>query len=111
MLQMYQQLVVSTKTSHSTNRNFFYKKMGPATGPILLILHMNKLKYYFCCLLIGISGEVFSQDFTIGSVTSYPFPSELTASKTGSKFALAINEKGKRNIYVWEGPAFALKKI
>lgn len=72
---------------------------------------MNKLKYYFCCLLTGISGAVFSQDFTVESVTSYPFPSELTAAKTGSKFALAINEKGKRNIYVGEGPGFHLKKI
>ncbi len=70
---------------------------------------MNKLKYYFCCLFIGISGGIFSQDFTVESVTSYPFPSELTVAKTGSKFALAINEKGKRNIYVGEGPAFNLK--
>ncbi len=45
------------------------------------------------------------------AVTSYPFPSEMTVAATGSKVALAINEKGKRNIYVAEGPAFSLRKL
>lgn len=52
-----------------------------------------------------------AQEFSMESVTSYPFPSELTAAASGSKIAVALNEQGKRNIYVAEGPDFKLKKI
>lgn len=52
----------------------------------------------------------FAQDFTMESVTSYPFPSELSASAKGSRIAVALNEQGKRNIYVADGPEFELKK-
>jgi dipeptidyl aminopeptidase/acylaminoacyl peptidase len=51
------------------------------------------------------------QGFTLESVTSYPFPSELTSAASGSRIAVAINEKGKRNIYVAEGPSFTLRKL
>jgi len=36
----------------------------------------------------------------------YPFPTQLTASATGSRIAWALDEEGRRNIYVAEGPAF-----
>ena len=52
-----------------------------------------------------------AQTFSIESVTGYPFPSGLTASSTGSRIAVAINEKGKRNIYVAEGPSYDLHKL
>ncbi|WP_342645464.1 prolyl oligopeptidase family serine peptidase [Mucilaginibacter sp. CSA2-8R] len=44
------------------------------------------------------------------SITSYPFSSELT-SGAGNKIALAINIKGKRNIYVANGPEYALHQL
>ncbi|MEJ5993366.1 prolyl oligopeptidase family serine peptidase [Pedobacter sp. Du54] len=53
----------------------------------------------------------YSQSFTVKSVLSYPFPSELTSSTNGSKIAWAMNEQGKRNIYVAEGPSFKPIKI
>ncbi|MHA4807040.1 prolyl oligopeptidase family serine peptidase [Flavitalea flava] len=49
--------------------------------------------------------------FTAEAVTGYPFPSELTSAATGSRIALAINEKGIRNIYVAEGPSFSLRRL
>lgn len=52
-----------------------------------------------------------AQQFTLEAVTSYPFPSDLTSSATGSRIAVAINLKGQRNIYVAEGPSFALRKL
>jgi dipeptidyl aminopeptidase/acylaminoacyl peptidase len=61
------------------------------------------------CISLSIAAN--SQQFTMQQVTSYPFPSELTSSSLGSKIAVAINEQGKRNIYVAEGPTFALKKL
>ncbi len=52
-----------------------------------------------------------AQTFTVKSILSYPFPSELTAASKGSKIAWAMNEQGKRNIYVAEGPNFKPIKI
>ena len=61
--------------------------------------------------LLFIALNSYSQTFTVKSVLSYPFPSELTASKKGAKIAWAMNEQGKRNIYVAEGPTFKPLKI
>jgi Tol biopolymer transport system component len=49
--------------------------------------------------------------FTIEQVRSYPFPNELTASATGNRIAWAFNERGVRNIYVAEGPAYAPRRL
>lgn len=49
--------------------------------------------------------------FSLESVKSYPFPTELTAAATGSRIAWAVNESGKRNVYVAEGPDFAPRKL
>lgn len=62
-------------------------------------------------LLFSICLNLYSQNFTVKSVLSYPFPSELTTAAKGSKIAWAMNEQGKRNIYVAEGPAFKPLKI
>jgi len=37
---------------------------------------------------------------------SAPFPSDLTASKTGNRIAWALDEQGKRNVWVAEGSGF-----
>jgi Tol biopolymer transport system component/acetyl esterase/lipase len=52
-----------------------------------------------------------AQSFTIEQVRSYPFPNELTASSTGNRIAWAFNERGIRNIYVAEGPAFSPRRL
>ncbi|HEV2478459.1 MAG TPA: prolyl oligopeptidase family serine peptidase [Puia sp.] len=41
----------------------------------------------------------------------YPFPTELTAAATGSRIAWAMNEEGRRNVYVAEGPDFTPRKL
>lgn len=52
-----------------------------------------------------------SQELTLETLTSYPFPSSLTSAETGSNIALAINEQGKRNVWVAEGPTFQLRRL
>jgi dipeptidyl aminopeptidase/acylaminoacyl peptidase len=49
--------------------------------------------------------------FTIKQITSYPFPSDLTAASSGSRIAWVFNESGVRNVYVAEGPAFEPHKL
>jgi dipeptidyl aminopeptidase/acylaminoacyl peptidase len=49
--------------------------------------------------------------FSIAQVKSYPFPAGLTASRTGSRIAWALNEQGRRNIWVAEGPDFASRRL
>ncbi len=60
---------------------------------------------------IALPGSLFAQSFTLEAALSYPFPSELTASGSGSRIAVAINQQGLRNIYVAEGPGFALRRL
>lgn len=59
---------------------------------------------FFCC-------NLHAQSFSLEAALSYPFPSELTAAQSGSKIAVAINQKGIRNIYVAEGPDFKLRQL
>ncbi|MDR6781831.1 dipeptidyl aminopeptidase/acylaminoacyl peptidase [Pedobacter africanus] len=72
------------------------------------------MKRSFLFLLIFIFITAFTlraQTFSLESVLSYPFPSELTAANTGSKIAWAMNEQGRRNLYVAEGPDFNPRKL
>lgn len=61
-------------------------------------------------LLIFIT-QAEGQTFSLRDVTSYPFSSELTASASDNRIAFAVNEQGKRNVYVGQGPAFTLRKL
>ena len=61
----------------------------------------------FTCL----SMQVFGQSLTLDAIKSYPFPTELVSSATGSRIAWAMDEQGKRNVYVAEGPDFKPRKI
>jgi dipeptidyl aminopeptidase/acylaminoacyl peptidase len=54
-------------------------------------------------------GLVAQQGFE--AFKKYPFPTEMTAAASGSKIAWAMDEGGKRNIYVAEGPEFLPRKL
>ena len=49
--------------------------------------------------------------FTMEQIKSYPFPNALTASATGSRIAWALNERGRRNVWVAEGPDFRPRQL
>jgi len=66
--------------------------------------------------LVALSSSAMAQaarsaPFTLDQVRSYPFPTELTAAARGARVAWAVNEQGRRNIYVAEGPAFAARQL
>jgi dipeptidyl aminopeptidase/acylaminoacyl peptidase len=51
------------------------------------------------------------QSFTLEQVLSAPFPSDLTAAKAVPRIAWVLDEQGKRNIYVAEGPDFKARRL
>ncbi|TJZ62010.1 S9 family peptidase [Sphingobacterium olei] len=70
------------------------------------------MKYLILLLLwICTNSLLWAQELTMEQFTSYPFPSELVSAATGKRIAVAINEQGRRNIYVAEGPKFELRKL
>ena len=60
--------------------------------------------------LIFLNYSVVAQ-FSMDDVLSYPFPASLTSASNSNKIAWTINEKGKRNIFVAEGPNFQSRKL
>ncbi|QIP14862.1 S9 family peptidase [Spirosoma aureum] len=72
-------------------------------------------KFTFLCLTLGIllfqSNQLRAQTFSLEAIKSYPFPSDLTSSAEGSRIAWALNEQGKRNVYVAQGPDFTPRKL
>ena len=50
-------------------------------------------------------------DFTIEQVKSYPYPAGLTAAATGARIAWTFNERGQRNIWVAEAPAWTARRL
>ncbi|MFT3749278.1 MAG: prolyl oligopeptidase family serine peptidase [Agriterribacter sp.] len=73
----------------------------------MLRIILSLFVFVSCC----IQNNSFAQSFSLESALSYPFPSELTAASNDSKIAVAINQKGSRNIYVAEGPDFTLRQL
>ena len=66
-----------------------------------------------CIALISssLAAQSAPTTFTVEQVKSYPFPGELTAAKSGSRIAWTLNERGLRNIWVAEGPAFTAHRL
>jgi dipeptidyl aminopeptidase/acylaminoacyl peptidase len=66
---------------------------------------------FLLLLLAVISVGSFAQPLTLDAIKNYPFPTELTAAQQGSRIAWALDELGRRNIYVAEGPDFKPRKL
>src|SRR6185312_7460621 len=71
------------------------------------------MKKFFYCLsfLLLVSFYLSAQSFSLESITSYPFVSEIATSANGQISAFSVNQKGLRNLYVAEGPQFFMKRI
>jgi dipeptidyl aminopeptidase/acylaminoacyl peptidase len=74
---------------------------------------MKKYSVFFVLVLnlTIYTTQIAAQSYSVESILSYPFPSELVSSSGGSKIAWAMNEKGLRNIYVADGPEFKPRKL
>ncbi len=70
---------------------------------------MKILKVLIAALLLPVIAQAQSLDAT--RLRAYPFPQNLTASATGARIAWTLNEEGRRNIYVAEGPDFRARKL
>ncbi len=62
-------------------------------------------------LLLVFPLQLIAQNASIESIKKYPFPTELCGSATGSRLAWALDEQGKRNVYVAEGATDKGRKL
>ena len=51
------------------------------------------------------------KSFTLEQAMSAPFPSNLAAAKKSNRLAWTLNQEGRRNIWVAEGPAFSARQL
>jgi dipeptidyl aminopeptidase/acylaminoacyl peptidase len=73
---------------------------------------MRRITWRILVFGMMICTQVAAQDsFPLEQVISAPFPANLLASKTGSRVAWTLDQEGKRNIWVAEGPTFAARKL
>ncbi|HYK39761.1 MAG TPA: alpha/beta fold hydrolase [Candidatus Eremiobacteraceae bacterium] len=72
-----------------------------------------KRSFAVIALLIPFAAcQAHAQDrFTLEQILSAPFPSDLVASKTGNHIAWTLDEQGKRNVWVAEGPDFKARRL
>ncbi len=62
--------------------------------------------------LLFVIPQVNAQNpFTLEQLMSAPFPANLTAAKKTNRIAWTLNQEGRRNIWVAEGPGFAARQI
>src|SRR4030095_6045362 len=64
-------------------------------------------KYFFLLLIV----THFCSAQTIENYLAPPFPTDLTASPDGKTIAWVFNDKGSRNVFIAEAPAFVAKPI
>ena len=68
----------------------------------------------FAAVLLLASASVSARTqtpFTINQVKSYPFPNELVAAPRGGRIAYALNEQGKRNVWVADAPNYTPRQL
>ncbi len=62
-------------------------------------------------LLFLLPLQLWAQNIPLSSFKNYPFPTELCTAAKGARIAWALDEQGKRNVYVAEGPAYKPRKL
>jgi dipeptidyl aminopeptidase/acylaminoacyl peptidase len=73
---------------------------------------MNRI--VFCVAVVVflcVVGTPAQEPFTLEQVLSAPFVSNLVAAKSGDRIAWTVNQQGKRNIWVAEGPAYSARQL
>jgi len=73
---------------------------------------MRRIAFCVLVLALAFGGQAAAQQsFTLEQVLSAPFPANLVASKTGNRIAWTLDQEGRRNIWVAEGPSFAARQL
>src|SRR3954447_2513498 len=80
-----------------------------------MIRNVRYLAILVCSvLLVVLVAHVPAQTpstFTLDQILSAPFAADLTAAKNANRIAWTLNQQGKRNIWVAEGPQFAARQL
>src|SRR5262245_9682573 len=66
---------------------------------------------YILMFLFLLAAQPALAQYSVDQILGFPSPENLVASPVGSTIAWTFNERGVRNIYVAEGPAFAARKV
>jgi len=69
------------------------------------------MKLWPLLLTVAAATAHAQRGYTINQIKSLPFPNELTASRDGSRIAYALNEEGKRNVWVAAGSQFKARQL
>jgi len=62
-------------------------------------------------MLSAYSFSAVAAEFTLEQVRDYPYHTSLTASAQGSRIAWSMEQQGRRNIWVAEGPDFVARAL
>ena len=71
---------------------------------------IERLRMYSVVFLV-LAQQTASRPFTVEQILGYPSPENLVASPVGSTVAWTFNERGVRNVYVANGPAFEARRV
>jgi len=66
-------------------------------------------KLFWSILFLPVS--LAAQQTPFQNFKKYPYPTELTAAPAGQRIAWAMDEEGRRNVYVAEGPEYTPRKL
>jgi len=78
-----------------------------------MIRHVVHAGIVVCSLLL-LTANVPSQTpsaFTLEQILSAPFPADLTAARKANRIAWTLNQQGRRNVWVSEGPQFGARQL
>src|SRR5580692_2823012 len=62
-------------------------------------------------LAAALASAAPAKRFTLEQIMSAPFPSDLTAAPKGGAVAWVLNQRGARNIWVAEAPAYKGRQL
>ena len=74
-------------------------------------MHSSRVAALTLIVALVATSPASAQSFTIAQVKSYPFPNELAAAARGERIAWALNEQGRRNIWVADAPAYVPRQL
>src|SRR6267154_215236 len=72
---------------------------------------MNKLMVLAVALVCFIPRASAQEPVSLEELLSAPFPENLKAAKKSNRVAWTLNQEGKRNIWVAEGPTFQARRL
>ena len=83
----------------------------PARSRFSRAAHQLRIALLVVAFPLAPGAQQATRNFTLSQVMSAPFPTNLTAAATGERLAWTLNERGLRNVWVAEGPAFAARQL